>query len=76
MSYDGNNEKAIDEDIEKASKLCLEKYNAIDVFLVDTEERRSSVWNVRGGFLEAIKASSDEIDECDVVLPRSHISEF
>jgi glycolate oxidase len=76
LSYDGNNEKAIDEDIEKASKLCLEKYNAIDVFLVDTEERRSSVWNVRGGFLEAIKASSDEIDECDVVLPRSHISEF
>lgn len=76
LSYDGNNEKAIDEDIEKASKLCLEKYHAIDVFLVDTEERRSSVWNVRGGFLEAIKASSDEIDECDVVLPRSKISEF
>jgi glycolate oxidase len=76
LSYDGNNEKAIDEDIEKASKLCLEKYNAIDVFLVDTEERRSSVWNVRGGFLEAIKSSSDEIDECDVVLPRSNISKF
>lgn len=76
LSYDGNNEKAIDEDIEKASKLCLEKYNAIDVFLVDTEERRSSVWNVRGGFLEAIKSSSDAIDECDVVLPRSNISEF
>ncbi len=76
LSYDGNNDKAIDEDIEKASKLCLEKYNAVDVFLVDTEERRSSVWNVRGGFLEAIKSSSDEIDECDVVLPRSNISEF
>ncbi len=25
LSYDGNNEKAIDEDIEKASKLCLRK---------------------------------------------------
>jgi lactate dehydrogenase (NAD+,ferredoxin) subunit LctD len=76
LSYDGNNEAAIDQDIDIASKLCIEKYNAIDVFLVDTEERRSSVWNVRGGFLEAIKSSSDEIDECDVVLPRSKISEF
>lgn len=76
ISYDGNNEKAIDEDIEIASSLCINKYNAIDVFLVDTEERKKSVWTVRGGFLEAIKASTSEIDECDVVLPRSHIGEF
>lgn len=76
ISYDGNNEKAIDEDIEIASSLCINKYHAIDVFLVDTEERKKSVWTVRGGFLEAIKASTSEIDECDVVLPRSHIGEF
>jgi glycolate oxidase len=76
ISYDGNNEQAIEEDIEIASNLCINKYNAIDVFLVDTEERRKSVWTVRGGFLEAIKASTSEIDECDVVLPRSHIGEF
>jgi len=76
ISYDGNNEIAIQEDIEIASSLCVNKYNAIDVFLVDTEERRSSVWNVRGGFLEAIKASTSEIDECDVVLPRSSIGAF
>ena len=76
ISYDGNNEIAIQEDIEIASSLCVNKYNAIDVFLVDTEERRSSVWNVRGGFLEAIKASTSEIDECDVVLPRSNIGAF
>ena len=76
ISYDGNNEQAIQEDIEIASNLCINKYNAIDVFLVDTEERRSAVWNVRGGFLEAIKSSTSQIDECDVVLPRAHISEF
>ncbi len=76
ISYDGNNEIAIQEDIEIASSLCVNSYNAIDVFLVDTEERRSSVWNVRGGFLEAIKASTSEIDECDVVLPRSNIGAF
>lgn len=76
ISYDGNNEQAIDEDVEIASSLCINKYNAIDVFLVDTEERKKSVWTVRGGFLEAIKASTSEIDECDVVLPRSRIGEF
>jgi glycolate oxidase len=76
LSYDGNHDEEIEKEIEKASQLCIEKYNAIDVFLVDTDERRSSVWNVRDGFLEAIKSSSDEIDECDVVLPRSEISEF
>ncbi|MCR3905407.1 MAG: FAD-binding oxidoreductase [Tenericutes bacterium] len=76
ISYDGNNEQAIQEDIEIASSLCVNQYNAIDVFLVDTEERRTSVWNVRGGFLEAIKSSTSEIDECDVVLPRSNIGAF
>ena len=76
ISYDGNNEKAIDDDIEIASALLIDKYHAIDVFLVDTEERRKSVWTVRGGFLEAIKASTSEIDECDVVLPRSNIAKF
>lgn len=76
ISYDGNNEQAIEEDIEIASALCVDKYKALDVFLVDTEERRKSVWTVRGGFLEAIKASTSQIDECDVVLPRSNIGAF
>jgi glycolate oxidase len=76
ISYDGHNEQAIEEDIEIASSLCVNQYNALDVFLVDTEERRKSVWTVRGGFLEAIKASTSEIDECDVVLPRSNIGAF
>jgi glycolate oxidase len=76
ISYDGNNEQAIEEDVEIASALCVDKYKALDVFLVDTEERRKSVWTVRGGFLEAIKASTSQIDECDVVLPRSNIGAF
>jgi glycolate oxidase len=75
LSYDGEHDDAIQRDIDIASKLCLE-LKAHDVFLVDTEERRQSVWTIRGAFLEAIKASSDEIDECDVVLPRAHIADF
>jgi glycolate oxidase len=43
---------------------------------VDTDERKESVWSARGAFLEAIKASTTEMDECDVVVPRNRIAEF
>ncbi len=76
VSYDGNNNHQIDSDVEALSNLCINSLGAIDVYLVDTDERLDSVWSARGAFLEAIKASTTEIDECDVVLPRSHISEF
>lgn len=75
LSYDGNSDHSVDEDIKKASEMCLE-LGAIDCFLVDTAERSKSIWTVRGGFLEAIKASTDQMDEIDVVLPRSAISDF
>jgi glycolate oxidase len=54
---------------------CLE-LGARDVFLSDTDERNESLWAARGAFLEAIKASTDEMDECDVVVPRIHVAEF
>jgi len=76
ISYDGNSDTQIDDDVEAISDLCVNELGAIDVFLVDTDERKDSVWSARGAFLEAIKASTTEIDECDVVMPRSHISEY
>lgn len=76
VSYDGNTQKQIDNDVEVISDLCVNHLGAIDVYLVDTDERKLSVWSARGAFLEAIKASTTQIDECDVVLPRSHISEY
>lgn len=76
ISYDGNSELQIQDDVDALSKLCVEELHAIDVYLVDTVERKTSVWSARGAFLEAIKASTTEIDECDVVLPRSHINEY
>lgn len=76
LSYDGNSDTHLMEDIEKASALCLDELGALDVYLVDTEERKKSVWTVRGAFLEAIKSSTTEMDECDVVLPRSMIASY
>ena len=57
------------------ANLCLD-LGALDAYLIDTEERKSAVWTARGAFLEAIKASTDEMDECDVVVPRSRVADF
>ncbi|MGD9910559.1 MAG: FAD-binding oxidoreductase [Candidatus Izemoplasmatales bacterium] len=76
VSFDGTTQVEIDHYVDKVSDLCVNKLGAIDVFLIDTDERKTSVWSARGAFLEAIKASTTEIDECDVVLPRTYISAF
>lgn len=49
---------------------------AKDVLLADTDERKESIWNARGAFLEAIKGSTPVMDECDVVVPRDMIPNF
>jgi glycolate oxidase len=49
---------------------------AEDVLIVDTDERKSDVWDARGAFLEAIKASTTAMDECDVVVPRAKVNDF
>ncbi len=76
VSYDGNTQEEIDHHVDMISDLCVNQLGALDVYLVDTDERKQSVWSARGAFLEAIKASTTMIDECDVVLPRARISEY
>ncbi len=75
LTFDGNTEAQIDNDMKTVADLCLD-IGAIDVYIVDTEERRKAVWSARGAFLEAIKASTTEMDECDVVVPVSRVDEF
>lgn len=75
LTFDGNSLDRIEKDYEAVAHLCLEN-GASDVFLVNTEERMQSVWSARGSFLEAIKASTPEMDECDVVVPRNHVADF
>ena len=75
LTFDGNTREAVMHDMETIADLCLEN-DAIDVFLIDTEERSASVWSARSAFLEAIKSSTDLMDECDVVVPRSRVADF
>ncbi len=74
LSFDGEKDQ-VQHELTSVSDLCL-KEGALDVLLVDTEERMESVWSARGAFLEAIKNSTTEMDECDVVVPRSKIADF
>ena len=75
LTFDGASQQEIDLAYETAAETCLAN-GAIDVFISDTQERNESIWSARGAFLEAIKASTTEMDECDVVVPRSRVAEF
>ena len=75
LTFDGNTEHQVQTDMQTVADLCLE-CGALDAYIVDTEERKKAVWSARGAFLEAIKASTTEMDECDVVVPRSYVDEF
>jgi len=75
LTFDGNSKEQVETEYQVVADLCLAE-GAKDVYLVDTDERKESVWSARGAFLEAIKASTTEMDECDVVVPRNRIAEF
>ena len=75
LTFDGNTKEEIEESYEKAAHVCLDSA-AIDVFISDTPERQESIWNARGAFLEAIKAATTLIEECDVVVPRNRVADF
>ena len=75
LTFDGNSIEEIEKAYEKVANICLEE-GALDVFIIDTDERKEAIWSARGAFLEAVKASTTDMDECDVVVPRNKIAEF
>ncbi len=75
LTFDGNTEAQVDQDMSTVADLCLQ-IGALDAYIIDTDERKKSVWSARGAFLEAIKASTTEMDECDVVVPSNKVDTF
>ncbi|ETA80912.1 2-hydroxy-acid oxidase [Youngiibacter fragilis 232.1] len=75
LSFDGNSTEEIERSYDKVAQLCLEE-GALDVFISDTDERKQSIWSARGAFLEAVKASTTDMDECDVCVPRDRVADF
>ena len=75
VRLDGAGAEALKPRLDALTALALEA-GAKDVLLADTDERKESIWNARGAFLEAIRNSTTTMDECDVVVPRDRIPEF
>ena len=75
LTFDGNSKEEIERAYENVAEICL-KEGALDVLISDTEERQEAIWSARGAFLEAIKNSTTEMDEVDVVVPRNMVSTF
>ncbi len=75
LTFDGNSIEEIEKAYEGVANICLEQ-GALDVFITDTDERKEAVWSARGAFLEAVKATTTYMDECDVVVPRNKVAEF
>lgn len=75
LSFDGNSKEEIIKNFEEVAEICMEE-GALDVLVSDTAERNASIWAARGAFLEAIKASTTQMDEVDVVVPRNRIAQF
>ena len=75
VSCDGPDHKIVESALDGVAEIAL-AHGAVDALISDTPERQESVWSARGTFLEAIKASTTEMDECDVVVPRNEIASF
>jgi len=75
LTYDGMSKAEIEAVYPHVADACFAKGGA-DLFIIDTDERKDSVWPARSAFLEAIKASTDELDECDVVVPKGTVADF
>ena len=75
VTFDGNSKEQLDAMCEEASEVVFE-CGALDVFVADTPDKRRDAWAARSQFLESIQAATDELDECDVVVPRDKIAEY
>lgn len=75
VSYSANTNQDMESMIEPCAELALAQ-GALDVFISDTEERQDSIWSARGAFLEAIKNSTTDMDECDVVVRTDLVADF
>ncbi len=75
VMYDASSRQELDSAVTAAAEAALAN-GALDCCIAGTPERAASVWEVRGGILEGMKADSVAQEECDVVVPRARIAEY
>lgn len=72
LRMDGNSQAEVLSAMDLVGDACLEA-GASDVLIADSQERQAAIWDARAAFLAALK-SGNEVDECDVVVPRNRIA--
>ncbi len=74
LRIDGATSAQVQAEMEPIAEACLSA-GAQDVLIADTRERQSAIWDARAAFLAALK-SGNEVDECDVVVPRNKVAQL
>jgi glycolate oxidase len=74
LELDGNEEEQLMKEAEKVA-LLLEKLGAGDLLLADSEAQKNSIWRMRRGVAEAVKAHSVYKEE-DTVVPRAQLPQL
>lgn len=75
LMLDGCSLEAVLNDCEDVMRICS-VCGAVHINHLDTEEQSRAVWSARELFSEAIRASTTETEECDLVVPRSQVADF
>ncbi|MCH3949500.1 MAG: FAD-binding oxidoreductase [Acidaminococcus sp.] len=75
VTLDASTNDLLDQAVEDASELFLGA-NAMDVLVADVPMYLDKTWAARSAFLEGLENQYNLIDECDVVVPVSHIPDF
>ena len=73
-TFDCRREEEMDEIMEAAAEVMLEG-GALDVIVFDNANAMKAAWDVRRAVPEAILATYDKVEECDIVVPTSYIAE-
>ena len=74
-SFDCRREEEKDEVMEAAAAVLLEG-GALDVLVFDTAEAMKNAWDMRRAVPESILETYERVEECDIVVPVSHIAEI
>ena len=72
--FDCRREEEIDEVMEAAGEVMLEG-GALDVVVFENANEMKAAWDVRRAVPEAILKTYEKVEECDIVVPISHIAE-
>lgn len=75
VTFDCDTQEQMDTTIEQVAEMLLEN-GAMDVLVADTPPKMKDAWAARSSFLEGIEEQTKLLDECDVVVPVSHIADF